>query len=149
VERAEYLRLVFALEADAPALTTLYAWSDRYAVVLALWDTATAIAPAFAAANAASRDAAPAIPAAFARWYVDDARSRRAGARCNSWNRRRRRDIGLKQARGIVLSSDRGPDRKFPARFTPVSEPAGTQVPHSFQETRGEERQWLLSNIPR
>lgn len=78
LDRREYVRLVFALEADAQALTTLYAWSERAAGRPELWATAETlehyedIAAAFAAALDAVDDPAPATRAAFAAWYASD-----------------------------------------------------------------------------
>jgi hypothetical protein len=78
LDRREYVRLVFALEADAQALTTLYAWSERAAGRPKLWAAAETLAhyedmaAAFAAEHGATADPALATRAAFAAWYASD-----------------------------------------------------------------------------
>lgn len=79
----ENARAVFALEADAMAVTHLIAWasleSDRPAIFDTLRTSAETgdIALAFEAAMSATRDPAMATAAAFDAWYASDARRER------------------------------------------------------------------------
>jgi hypothetical protein len=75
LDRREYVRLVFALEADAQALTSYYAWSEHLAGNPGPWAASATlehyedIAAAFAAALEAGDDVALATRAAFSAWY--------------------------------------------------------------------------------
>jgi hypothetical protein len=75
LDRREYVRLVFALEADAEALATYYAWSEHPEGKSELWTAIETlahyedIAAAFRIELAAGGDSAQATRAAFASWY--------------------------------------------------------------------------------
>jgi hypothetical protein len=78
LDRREYVRLVYALEADAQALATLYAWTERAAGRPEVWAAAETlehyedIPAAFAAELDATGDAGLATRAAFSAWYASD-----------------------------------------------------------------------------
>ncbi|HSP24806.1 MAG TPA: DUF6782 family putative metallopeptidase [Saliniramus sp.] len=75
VAMSENIRVSFAMEADAQAITTLFAWSAREAGDPALWQALEAlehsqdIAAAFEEAVAAGATPAGATRAAFTAWY--------------------------------------------------------------------------------
>lgn len=78
VSRAENVRLTFALEADAQAMSTYVAWRQREAGDPEAWDAAVTlehyedIPPAFAAEIDATGDPARATLAAFSAWYASE-----------------------------------------------------------------------------
>lgn len=92
ISRSETARLTYALEADAQAITTLYAWrASRARDGRGLWEAAQTLehyedlATAFAAAASGGDDAAGAR-AAFARWYASDWRREKYYlSACGAW----------------------------------------------------------------
>ncbi len=76
--RRASVRTTFALEADAQAIATLYAWTERAAGRPDAWEATLGlehfedIAPAFAAAFDQGGDLAFATRVAFAQWYASD-----------------------------------------------------------------------------
>lgn len=92
LSRTDMLQMVFALEADAQAITTLYAWRKRAAGDPGPWQALTGheafdlIGDSFAAAIAQSSDPAQATAAAFSAWYAEEARvDRYYRATCSDW----------------------------------------------------------------
>ncbi|PJN94612.1 hypothetical protein CNY89_13485 [Amaricoccus sp. HAR-UPW-R2A-40] len=76
-DRLENIRQIYAMEADAQAIATLYAWSER-AAKPELWDAAGSIAhyedirTAFGDTLASTADLGLAGRAAFTAWYASD-----------------------------------------------------------------------------
>jgi hypothetical protein len=76
----EYVEAVFALEADASAITLMIAWGlkeqGKPSVwhALSSWDTQSNIASRFAEEMNASGDLGSAVSAAFEQWYASDFR---------------------------------------------------------------------------
>lgn len=79
----EYARAVFAMEADASAISLLVAWDMKENgnaaawSALSSWPSQSDIAARFSDEMAASGDVALATEAAFAQWYASDDRRRR------------------------------------------------------------------------
>jgi Putative metallopeptidase family (DUF6782) len=77
-DRHENVRLTYALEADAQAITTLFAWSERSAGRPDAWEAALTleryadIPEAFAAALDGGGDLTTATRTAFEAWYASD-----------------------------------------------------------------------------
>ena len=80
LDMREYAQAVFALEADASAITMMIAWGLKEQgdpnvwAALSAWDTQSDIASRFAEEMTASGDLGAAVSAAFEQWYASEFR---------------------------------------------------------------------------